>query len=58
MAGLGEKLVGLRHIMKNYTSCLLDAKFEELEEKYKKKVQENKELELQLRTIQLKVSIS
>ncbi|XP_027497449.1 centromere protein F [Corapipo altera] len=30
------------------------AKFEELEEKYKKKVQENKELELQLRTIQLK----
>uniref|UniRef100_A0A8C3TJC0 Centromere protein F n=1 Tax=Catharus ustulatus TaxID=91951 RepID=A0A8C3TJC0_CATUS len=31
-----------------------DAKFEELEEKYKKKVQENKELELQLRTIQLK----
>ncbi|XP_066034376.1 centromere protein F isoform X2 [Chamaea fasciata] len=31
-----------------------DAKFEELEEKYKKKVQENIELELQLRTIQLK----
>nr|XP_026646909.1 centromere protein F [Zonotrichia albicollis] len=31
-----------------------DAKFEELEEKYRKKVQENKELELQLRTIQLK----
>ncbi|XP_071434685.1 centromere protein F [Pithys albifrons albifrons] len=31
-----------------------DAKFEELEEKYKQKVQENKELELQLRTIQLK----
>ncbi|XP_063247107.1 centromere protein F [Prinia subflava] len=31
-----------------------DAKFEELEEKYKKKVQENKELELQLRAIQLK----
>ncbi|XP_030124975.4 centromere protein F isoform X1 [Taeniopygia guttata] len=31
-----------------------DTKFEELEEKYKKKVQENKELELQLRTIQLK----
>ncbi|XP_068041797.1 centromere protein F isoform X2 [Anomalospiza imberbis] len=31
-----------------------DAKFEELEEKYKKKVQENKELELQLRTIQFK----
>ncbi|XP_027579560.2 centromere protein F isoform X1 [Pipra filicauda] len=30
------------------------AKFEELEEKYKKKIQENKELELQLRTIQLK----
>nr|XP_054486177.1 centromere protein F [Agelaius phoeniceus] len=32
----------------------IDAKFEELEEKYRKKVQENKELELQLRTIQLK----
>ncbi|CAN8203279.1 unnamed protein product [Coccothraustes coccothraustes] len=31
-----------------------DAKFVELEEKYRKKVQENKELELQLRTIQLK----
>ncbi|XP_062345289.1 centromere protein F [Cinclus cinclus] len=31
-----------------------DAKLEGLEEKYKKKVQENKELELQLRTIQLK----
>ncbi|KAM7061111.1 centromere protein F [Acridotheres tristis] len=31
-----------------------DTKFEELEEKYKKKVQENKELELQLRTLQLK----
>ncbi|XP_058658048.1 centromere protein F [Ammospiza caudacuta] len=31
-----------------------DARFEELEEKYRKKVQENKELELQLRTIQLK----
>ncbi|XP_041282612.1 centromere protein F [Onychostruthus taczanowskii] len=31
-----------------------DARFEELEEKYKKKVQENKKLELQLKTIQLK----
>ncbi|XP_019138005.3 centromere protein F [Corvus cornix cornix] len=45
---------------KSFTSPLTpvrsynDAKFEELEEKYKKKVQENKELELQLRAIQLK----
>ncbi|XP_056344280.1 centromere protein F isoform X2 [Oenanthe melanoleuca] len=42
---------------KSFTAPLTpvqNAKFEELEEKYKKKVQENKELELQLRTIQLK----
>lgn len=44
--------------MKNIHHVFVDAKFEELEEKYKKKVQENKELELQLRAIQLKVSIS
>lgn len=54
-----NRLAKITYILSLWCICvLIDSKFEELEDKYKKEAQERKKLELELKTIQIKVSIT